>query len=437
MPVSLFSSPLYSGLFTDEELVRLLDDVSDVAHMVAFERALAIVQGRLGLIPAEAAETISNGLSNVRIDPAALAAGTVSAGVPVPALVAELRRTVGGDAGSWLHWGATSQDVIDTAMILQAKAALGLMAARLDKLIDVLQRQSDRHANRLLAGRTRSQIATPITLGYRIAQWAHPLIDAEMALPELRRTVLKVQFGGASGINSAIAPDGSSVSAALAKELDLHDSPSWHVNRTPALALSAWLQQLGAGLAKMAADLILLGRSDIGEVRSGTGGGSSTMPPKANPVQSEAILALQQISNAAQAGLAAAASPLEERDGARWPLEWQFLPQMLIATGAMLSHALALAETLEPNDDRLAETLADNPELMAEAASFLLAKKGVSRSDAKDFVAKAAVGPAPFLDALAKACPVEIDWKAELDPATAIAPAKEMSRRIFAKRHKN
>lgn len=434
MPVSLFSSPLYSGLFADEELVRLLDDSSDVAHMIAFERALAIVQGRLGVIPAEAAEAIAAGLSDVRIDPAALTAGTRSAGVPVPALVAELRGKVGGDAGSWLHWGATSQDVIDTALVLQARTAIGLLAARLGKLIDTLQRQSDRHADRLLAGRTRSQIATPVTLGYRIAQWAHPLIDAEAALPELRRTAMKVQFGGASGINSAIAPDGSSVSAALAKELDLQDSPSWHVNRTPVLALGAWLQQLGAGLAKMAGDLVLLGRSEIGEVRSGTGGGSSTMPQKANPVQAEAILTLQQISITAQAGLAAAASPLEERDGSRWPLEWQFLPQMLIAAGAMLGHALALAETLEPNEDRLAATLTGNPELMAEAASFLLARHGISRGDAKDLVAKAAASAEPFAEALAKSTDLDIDWKTELDPASAVAPAREMAARIFVKR---
>lgn len=434
MPVSLFSSALYSGLFADEELVRLLNDASDVAHMVAFERALAVVQGRLGIIPAEAAEAIAAGLSDLQIEPASLAAGTVSAGVPVPALVAELRGTVGGEAGSWLHWGATSQDVIDTAMVLQAKTAIGLLAARLDKLIGTLHRQSNRHADRLLAGRTRSQIATPITLGYRIAQWAHPLIDAETALPELRRNVLKVQFGGASGINGAIAPDGTSVSAALAKELDLQDNPSWHVNRTPVLALGSWLQQLGAGLAKMAGDLVLLGRSEIGEVRSGTGGGSSTMPQKANPVQAEAILALQQISIAAQAGLAAAASPLEERDGARWPLEWQFLPQMLIATGAMLNHALALAETLEPNDERLATTLTDNPELMAETASFLLSKHGIPRGEAKDLVAKAAASSEPFAEALAKSTDLDIDWKKNLDPASVIAPAWEMAARIFAKR---
>jgi 3-carboxy-cis,cis-muconate cycloisomerase len=434
MPVSLFSSGIYADLYADEELCRLFGDESDVAHMIAFERALAMVQGRLGVIPSTAAGAIAKGLAEAEVGLDDLAAGTRSAGVPVPALVAALRRQLDGEAGSWLHWGATSQDVVDTAMVLQVKDALGLLGTRLGKLIGILQRQSERHAELVMAGRTRSQIATPITLGYRIAQWAHPLIDAEAALPGLRRTVLKVQFGGASGLNSAIAPDGPAVSQALAAELDLHDAPSWHVNRTSVLALGAWLQQVTAGLSKMAGDLILLGRSDIAEVSCGTGGGSSTMPQKSNPIQAEAIVTLDRIAATAQAGLAAAAAPGEERDGTRWPLEWMMLPQILIATGAALRHALALAETLRPNVARIGATLAANPEIMAETASFVLARAGVPRAEAKDLVAQAAASADPFDEALATACSLDIDWTGELDPATVIAPAREMAERIFAQR---
>jgi 3-carboxy-cis,cis-muconate cycloisomerase len=436
MPLSLFSSALYSGLFADEDLVRLLDDPSDVAHMITFERALAKVQGSLGIIPAAAAREIADELAGKQIAPSRLAGGTASAGVPVPALVAELRKQVSADAGAWLHWGATSQDVIDTAMVLQVKAALGILTARLEKLIDTLERQSQHQAEQLLAGRTRSQVSTPITVGYRIAQWAHPLIDAELALPALRKTVLRVQFGGASGINSAIVPDGTAIAAALARELDLADSPSWHVNRTPVLALAAWLQQLLAGLAKMAGDLILSGRTDIAEISGGTGGGSSTMPQKANPVQAETILVLNRIAIAAGAGLSAAASPLEERDGTSWPLEWHFLPQMLLAAGAALKHAEDLAASLSANETKLAATFAANPEIMAETASFVLARSGVSRAEAKDLVAAAAKDSAPFSEALARIGPAGIDWQAELDPRQVIAPAQEMSARIFAKRVK-
>ncbi len=437
MPLSLFSSQIHSSLFADGDLTKLLADGSDVAHMIAFERALAIVQGRLEIIPAQAAREISEKLADVQIEPARLAAGTRSAGVPVPALVAELRKQLSADAGAWLHWGATSQDVIDTALVLQAKVALEILGARLEKLIDTLERQSERHADQLMAGRTRSQVSTPVTLGYRIAQWAHPLIDAENALPALRSAVLRVQFGGASGINSAIAPDGTAVSAALALELGLEDSPSWHVNRTPILVLAGWLQQVTSALAKMAGDLALSGRTDIAEVSSGTGGGSSTMPQKANPVQAETIQVLNSIAISAQAGLAAAASPLEERDGTAWPLEWHFLPQMLLAAGAALVHAEELATSLQAHEANLAATLASNPEIMAETASFVLARNGVSRAEAKDLVAAAAKDPAPFAEALARISPVSLDWQKELDPQQVVAPARDMSARIFQTRRRS
>ncbi|MEP3045683.1 MAG: lyase family protein [Roseibium sp.] len=436
MPISLFNSPVFAELFSDTELARLLDDAADIEHMIRFEEALAKTQGELGVIPEGAAAQIVAALDGLKVAPEVLANGTASAGVPVPALVAELRKAVGEDAGSWLHWGATSQDVIDTATILKTKACLCIFEQRIARLVDALKWQSNRYATQLLAGRTRSQISTPITLGYRIAQWAHPLIDAETELPNLRRSILKVQFGGASGINSAVAPDGSAVSAALANELGISDNPSWHGNRSALLALGSWLQQISAGLAKMAGDLILLGRSDVAEVSSGSGGGSSTMPQKANPIQAEAILTLHQVALAANGALAAAANPQEERDGGKWPLEWAFLPQMIVATGAALQHAQTLADTITPNPEQIEATFRNNPEIMAEAASFVLARNGVPRAVAKDLVAKAATSEAPFASALSTVSPIGIDWSAELDPATVIEPAKEMSDRIFAKRAK-
>jgi 3-carboxy-cis,cis-muconate cycloisomerase len=433
MPISLFSSPVFSDLYSDADLFLRLDEDADLLHMIRFEQALAKVQGALGIIPDEAAEIIVSALETCEIEPIALCEGTRSAGIPVPALVASLRKIAGDDPGSWLHWGATSQDVMDTALVLQAKSCLDVLEERLGRLIDTLETESVRHANQLLAGRTRSQISTPVTFGYRIAQWAHGPIDAEADLPDLRKKVLKVQFGGASGVNSAVVPDGPRIAEALAKELKLHFSPSWHTNRSNILTLSAWLQALTAGLAKMAGDLLLLGRSDISEVSSGTGGGSSTMPQKANPVLAEAILTLNTIVQTSAGGIAAAASPAEERDGARWPLEWAFLPQMLIATGAALRHAQALADSMSPNPDQISACFNDHPEIMAEAASFALAKNGVPRAEAKDIVAKAA-SQADFKSTLKELAPNEIDWDTVLDPATVIPACKEMTAEIFARR---
>lgn len=434
MAVSLFSSPLYAELYSDPDLAACLDDAADVAAMIRFEAALAKVQGELGIIPAKAADTIVSALSGVAINPQALTGGTRSAGVPVPALVNLLRGHCGRNAGNWLHWGATSQDVMDTGMVLQVKACLDILAPRLTRVIDLLKDQSRKHADQLLAGRTRSQISTPITLGYRIAQWAHPLIKAEADLNRVRTEVLRVQFGGASGVNTAIAPDGHRVSNALAHELGLADSPSWHTDRSGLLVLIGWLQQIGAGLAKMAGDLILLGRSDIGDVFAGTGGVSSTMPQKANPVQSEAIVTLNHIALAAAAGLGQAASPLEERDGTKWPLEWAFLPQMIIAVGTALRHAEALAETLRPDSDRIAMTLDAHPEIMSETASFILVQNGISRADARELIAVAIEDEAPFAEALERLSPVDLDWQEALRPETVIAPSQSMADQIFATR---
>lgn len=436
MAVSLFSSLLYAELYSDSDLAACLDDAADVAAMIRFEAALAKVQGELGIIPAEAAETIAAALSDVAIDPSALAGGTRSAGVPVPALVNLLHDHCGPDAGNWLHWGATSQDVMDIGVVLQIKTCLDILAPRLTRVIDLLEDQSRKHADQLLAGRTRSQVSTPITLGYRIAQWAHPLIKVEADLNRVRTEVLRIQFGGASGVNTAIAPDGHRVSKVLAEELDLANGPSWHTERSGILALSVWLQQVGAGLAKMAGDLILLGRSDIGEVHAGTGGGSSTMPQKANPVQAEAIVTLNQITLAAAGGLGQAASPLEERDGTKWPLEWAFLPQMIIAVGTALRHAEALAETLRPDSDRIAMTLEAHPEIMAETASFILAQKGMSRADAKDLITGALADKSPFAVALKRLSAFDIDWTNALRPETAIAPSQAMAEQIFATRNR-
>lgn len=434
MPVSLFSSAVFSGLYSDNDLSALFDDAADVQHMVRFEQALAKVQGALGVIPRDAAAQIETALSACSFDPADLSDGTRSAGVPVPALIALLRKGVGAEAGTWLHWGATSQDVMDTAAILQMKSCLEILDRRLQTLIDTLETESTRHAAQLLAGRTRSQISTPVTLGYRIAQWAHPLIGLEADLPTISKKLLKVQFGGASGINSAVAPDGPRIAEALAKELQLEFSPSWHTDRSGILALSGWLQSIAASLAKMAGDLILLGRTDIAEVTSGSGGGSSTMPQKANPVQAEAIQTLNAIVQTASSGLATAASPLEERDGARWPLEWAFLPQMLMACGAALRHTQALAGSIEPNPGKISRTLTDNPEIMAEAASFELARHGVPRAKAKDIVTAAAAADIPLKDALAHHAPEGIDWAEALALESVIPAAKDMSAQIFAKR---
>ncbi|MBP7000262.1 lyase family protein [Amaricoccus sp.] len=394
MTVSPFDSALLGPLFGDAELGELFSDAAAVAAMTRVERALARAEGACGVIPPEAAAAIDAGLAGVAVAPAALAAGTASAGVAVPALVAELRKALAPGAGQWLHWGATSQDIVDTALALRLAAALDLLAARIDALAAALATAARAWADLPMAGRTRSQVATPISFGLRVARWRQPLPALRAGLDGLRPRVARVQLGGAVGSNAAIAPQGRAVAAAMAAELGLAAGPAWHVDRSGMGALAGWCAGLTGALGKMAGDLILMGRTESAEARAGAGGGSSTMPQKANPVGAETIVALARLAAALATPMHLAALHAEERDGAAWGLEWLVLPQSLVAAAAALRHAQALADTLAPDAQRMRAVLGlDGGAVMAEAASFALAET-MPRAEAQALVKRAVTGRA-------------------------------------------
>ena len=426
MAVTLQTSPVYGALFGDPAMAAILSDAQDVARMIRFERALARVQGELGLIPREAANAIDAALAPVRLDPEALAEGTTAAGVPVPALVAALRAEVPDGHGHWLHWGATSQDVVDTAQMMALREVTAVIVERLSDLSATLERLAVAHAGTVMAARTRGQIATPITFGLRIAQWAAPLIEASAAAPRA-----KAQFGGASGGHTAIAPHGPAVSRALARALDLDPAPPWHSNRRPIAGFADWQAGIAQALAKLAEDLMLMMRSEIAEVRAGRGGGSSTMPQKSNPVEAEAIATLSRLVAVARAGLGM--PHREERDGAAWALEWALLPQIALATGAALRHAQALMDTLVPDAARMRANLEASPGAMAEAASFALAGQ-MPRAKAQSLVKEALAADGPFADALTERSPIALDWAQILSPDQVIAPCRAVIDEIFARR---
>lgn len=434
-----FTSALTGALFGDEEVAALLSDDAFVAHMITVEGALARATAEVGLVERDAAERACARLSELRIAPAALGAGMASSGVPVPALVKVLQDACGPD-GDALHWGATSQDIVDCAHMLQWRTVLDLLGQRLSGALDALDAASAAGADTLMAGRTRSQIATPITLGLRIATWAQPLIALEAELPALRAQLLRVQFGGASGSGSAVGESAGALSDALARALGLEPAPCWHLDRSGPQALGGWLVRLTAALGKLARDLITAGRSEIAELQAGTGGGSSTMPQKSNPVAAEAMVTLAQYAAALQPLLAQAAMPGEERDGAAWALEWMALPQMGMAAAASLRHADGLVRSLRPDAARMRAALDHgNGAAMAEAASFALAAH-MSRQEAagcvKSALATARAADSTLAQALADdpRCGPLADWHAQLDPLAAIAAAEAMRLRILSRR---
>jgi len=428
------SGALYSGLLGDAEIGALFSDAAEIAEMIAVERALARAEAAVGIVPAEAAAAIDSGLAGVTVAPQALAEGVAADGIPVPALVAALRKALPPEAGHWLHWGATSQDVMDCALVLRLLRALDAMETRLAAIIAALADMAERWADAPVAARTRTRIATPIAFGLRVGQWLHPLLDLRDRAAGLRARLARVQFGGASGAATAVAPHGPAVADALAKELNLATSPPWHANRAAFAELAGWCADLAGALAKPAGDLILMNRNEAGEVRL-CGGGSSTMPNKANPVAAETVLALARHAAALAAPLHAAAAHAEERDGAAWTLEWLTLPPLVVSAAAALRHAATLVETVEPRPEAMARTLAlDGGAALAEAASFALAAH-MPRAEAQALV-KAAVKRADaegraLTDVLAEATDAPVNWATALDPAAAAAPSRAILDRIL------
>ena len=433
--IGMVHQTLEAPITGETEMAALWSDASLGAAMVRVEAALARVQGALGLIPTPAAQAIA-ALDGAFIpDPAVLAAGTAAAGVPVPALVAALRDALGDGAADWVHYGATSQDIIDTALILMAGQGVSLLAAGLASQIDDLQQVSADHAGTVMAGRTRGQLATPITFGLRVANWAQPLIGAEAALPDLRAVALRVQSGGASGAQTAIAPHGPAVSDALAADLGLTAGPPWHTDRTPLMRLADWLMQVITAEAKIARDVIVLSRGEIAELRAGLGGGSSTMPQKANPVTAEAILTTAHLAGALHGALLTAGGHAEERDGALWAVEWHCLPRLFELAAAAVRHGQVLARTLAPDVAAMQARVDAHPELWAEAVVFALAPD-IGRVAAQALVKTVLADDRPFAQALAAHAPEGFDAAAVIDPARIVGPAGAVAADIFAARRR-
>ena len=229
----IFDNPLYAPLLGDAQMAALLSPEAEISGMIEVERALARAQAKVGLVPAAAAAQIDEGLLDVVVSPEEICDGTATAGVPVPPFVALLRKRLPRDAAHWLHWGATTHDIMDCALALRMQKGLSLIGGRLDAVIEALAVLAEAHEETPLAGRTRTQIATPVSFGLRVAYWLQGLLDQRDALEAVRVQWRKVQFGGASGANSAVAPHGNAIIEALAGELGLDPAPPWHTARAP------------------------------------------------------------------------------------------------------------------------------------------------------------------------------------------------------------
>lgn len=445
MTVSLFDSELYGGLFSDREIAALLDDRARLRALLDVEAALARVQGRLGVVPPAAAARIAEIAESLEIDPAALAAGTAAAGVPIPALVSALREAVGAEAGPYVHWGATSQDIMDTGLVLRLRDLLDKFDERLAGVIQNLAALAEAHRGTVMAARTRGQQALPTTFGLKAAGWLMPLARHRERLAQLRPRLEVVQFGGAAGTLAALgAPPGArgiEVMEALAGELGLAVPPApWHTQRDGFAELAAWFALVTGSLGKIGEDLVLLAQSEVAEATPqggpGGGGGSSTLPQKTNPVAAEALVTLARFNAGLLAPATEALLQAQERGGAAWSLEWLTLPQMAAATGAALRLARQALDGLVVDKARMAANLeASRGLILAEAASFALAEH-MPRPEAQALVeaacAEASQSGRHLMDVLAEKTPAPLDWAGLRDPAGYLGAADALIDRILA-----
>ena len=423
---------LLGQLYGDAEMAAILSDRSAIAAMLRVEVALARAQADLGVIPAAAAEAIAQAAKAVDPDPAEFAAAVAAAGIPAQPLIAALK-SAAGEAGGFAHYGATSQDIQDTALALQLVQALDLLDARLGDLAALLARKAADHAELPIPARTRHQLAAPTTLGAKIAVWQGMAARNRQRLAQLRPRLLLVSLHGAAGTEAALAGHGPALRAAMAAALGLGlpDGP-WHAARDGIAELAGWLSLVTGGLGKMGLDLIQLGQSEIAEVSGGNAGGSSTMPQKQNPVAAEALVTLARLNAGDLAGMHQALLHAQERDGSALGLEWMLLPAMLERTAAALRIGCALAGTLAPRPDRIAASFAaDRGRMAAEAAGFLLART-MPRDLALAIVAQALAqldtgAAATLAEALAQLAPGR-DWAQALRPENLTGAAPDQAR---------
>jgi 3-carboxy-cis,cis-muconate cycloisomerase len=332
---------LLDALVGDAETAQLFSDEADLAAMVRIEAELALAQAETGLIPPEAGERIAAVCGDFRPDLGRLAESMAADGVVVPELVRQLRQAVGEPHGRLVHHGATSQDIVDTSLVLRLGGALDLLAHRLRGLVDALRALKLRDGRISLMAHTRMQQALPFTAGDKLESWIVPLERHEARLAQLRPRSLAVQLGGPVGLGL-----GERVTALLAERLGLAAGRSWHSQRDRIAEIGAWLSLVSGSLGKIGQDVALMAQNEVAAVRLAGGGASSAMPHKANPVAAEVLVALARLNATLLGGLHQALVHENERSGAAWTLEWLLLPQMAVATAAALRHGRGLAESM-------------------------------------------------------------------------------------------
>ena len=446
MASTVLDSVLFRDAFGTPAMRGIFEDAALLSRYTQVEVALARAQGKLGVIPAHAAKDIAARCDAAKLDPERLKRETETVGYPILPLVRQLAAQC-GEAGKFLHWGATTQDIMDSAVVLQVRDALALIEADLNELRTILARQAKRYRDTPMSGRTNLLQALPITFGYKLAVWLAMLDRHAERLQQLKPRVLVGQFAGAAGTLASLGNRGMDVQKAFMEELKLAQPvATWHAARDGFAEALNFLGLVTGSLGKIAFDVMLMASTEVAEVAEPFvpgRGASSTMPQKRNPISSELILAAAKAVRQ-HAGLMLDALVQDfERATGPWHAEWIALPEAFMLTGGALHQAKFMLGGLIVDEARMRKNLdMTNGLIVAEAVMMGLAPH-LGRNEAHDVVYDACRAVAEKGGSLAAALARVPEVAKHLDrtslekltdPANYLGAAREMVDRVVGKR---
>ncbi len=445
MGASVIDSEVFRDIFSTEAMRRIFSDESRVQYYLDIEAALARVQGRLRIIPAEAAEEICRHCNAAQIDMALLKKRTESIGYPVLPVVQQLVGLCRAGLGEWCHWGATTQDITDTATVLQIRHALALVEQDLRGIAGSLAELAARYRDTPMAGRSNLQQATPITFGYKCAVWLAGFQRHLQRLAELRPRVLVGEFGGATGTLASLGKDGLKVQAALMDELGLGQPEiAWHTMRDRIAEVGCFLGLVGGTLGKVSLDVKLMMQTEVEEVYEPFAqgrGSSSTMPQKRNPISSVYVHACVAMVRQHVAALLDAMVEDHERSTGPWEIEWIAIPEIFCLSAGALAQTRFVVGGLQVDPARMRANLDLTKGLVVSEAVMMGLGPVLGRQRAHDLVydicREVVAGKGTFLDLLAANQEISAhkdrsQLAALLDPANYCGLSGEMVDRVLA-----
>ena len=445
MPSTALDSNIFRDIFTTAEMRNVFSDETRTRYYLEIEAALALVQGRMGIIPQEAAREIISKCKIENIDFARLKMQTERIGYPILGVVQQIVSLCDKGLGEWCHWGATTQDITDTATIMQIRAALDLVDAEIEKIAAALTDLSRRYRDTPMAGRSNLQQAVPITFGFKAASLLAAFQRHRQRLKQMRPRVLVGEFAGAAGTLSSLGADGLKVQAALMDELKLGQPEiAWHTVRDRIGEVGCFLALVTGTLGKISTDVKLLMQTEVAEVyepfHEGRGS-SSTMPQKRNPISCLYIHSTAAVVRQNVALLLEAAVADQERSTGPWEIEWIALPEIFLASSGALAQTRLLLEGLQVDATRMRANLDLTLGMIVSEAVMMGLGPYLGRQRAHDLVydicREVVASGVPLVELLAKNVEITKHLKrTELeqlcDPANYLGLAGEMVDRVLA-----